>query len=154
MSAIQDEQKVKMLLDNSATIERSNEKRQNMKGYLKDLRFRLLDDLQSDHPLRHPKAVNWRSAQSVIALFKKHKALAYNEKSAATSLELIEENEKLCKQNKFMSDELELLNKAAVTMKLRLEHLETQNRMLDERSRNDSERADARQAENTEYLPN
>ena len=111
-----------------------------------------MDDLQSDHPLRHPKAVNWRSAQSVIALFKKHKVLAYNEKSAATSLELIEENEKLCKQNKFMSDELELLNKAAITMKLRLEHLETQNRMLDERSRNDSERADARQAENTEYL--
>ena len=73
MSIVGDEQKVKMLLDNDLSIQRSNVKRENMKDYLKDLRFRLLDDLKSDHPLRHPKAVNWRSAQSVIALFKKHK---------------------------------------------------------------------------------
>ena len=32
-----------------------------------------------------------------------------------------------------MSDELELLNKAATSMKVRLEHLETQNQLLTEK---------------------
>ena len=38
-------------------------------------KFRLEHHLDQDHPLRHPKAVHWRSAYSVIALHKKMKDL-------------------------------------------------------------------------------
>ena len=56
MSIVGDEQKVKMLLDNDLSIQRATSSVKIMKDYLKDLRFRLLDDLKSDHPLRHPKS--------------------------------------------------------------------------------------------------
>ena len=84
--------------------------RHDLRRHLRDFKFRLADDLHHDHPLRHPKATNWRSAQSVIALFKKHKELSYNEQYATTSLKLIEENEAYERENRDMRDKIEVLD--------------------------------------------
>ena len=135
----------------SATVPKCSS-REKLKQHMQDFRFRLSDDLQHDHPLRHPKAEAWRAAHSVIALFKKHKELSYTEKTATGTLDLIEDNEALERQNEELQEKIDIIESQCNALTVSVKKLSAEKDLLEEQNRANFQRAEARHTENEEYL--
>ena len=94
------------------------------KGMFAPNKFRLEHYLDEDHPLRHPKAVHWRSAYSVIALHKNLKNLRagggnYGMEAPSSSPDpgpATDKYEELMKENATLQQQLEVKTTALQEM--------------------------------------